>query len=186
MISPIRREHRKFIAYAGMFAENAHNNQKRKYTDEPYMVHPANVARLVSVCSSTVEMIAAALLHDVLEDTPVTENELRKLFGDETTDLVVWLTDTSRPEDGNRRVRKAIDRKRLANAPADAQTIKIADIIDNTHDIVTHDPKFAVIYIKEAADLINVLDRADQMLLNFAKETICKSNRDIEMLAPTE
>jgi len=148
----IPKEQRILIDGAGDFAYNAHSNQRRKYTDDPYMIHPVNVARLVSMCSSTAEMIAAALLHDVLEDTPVTENELRKLFGDETTNLVVWLTDTSRPEDGNRRVRKAIDRKRLANAPADAQTIKVADLIDNTHDIVEHDPKFAIVYIKEATE----------------------------------
>ena len=174
----IPKEHRLLIDGAGQFANNAHGDQKRKYTDEPYMIHPVNVARLVSMCSSTVEMIAAALLHDVLEDTPVTENELRELFGDETTDLVVWLTDTSRPEDGNRRVRKAIDRKRLANAPADAQTIKVADLIDNTHDIMKYNPKFGKVYIKEATDLLNVLDSADQMLLEFAKGKICKLNQD--------
>ncbi len=188
MITPIGRERRRFVMDAGRFAKTAHNsiNQKRKYTNEPYMVHPVNVAKLVSVCSSTAEMIAAALLHDVLEDTPTTENELRELFGDETTNLVVWLTDTSRPEDGNRRVRKAIDRKRLANAPADAQTIKVADLIDNTYDIVKHDPKFAKVYMKEATDLLKVLDKADKMLLEYARKSICKQSQDLETAANTE
>ncbi len=188
MITPIGRERRKFVNQAGSFANYAHDsvNQKRKYTNEPYMIHPVNVAKLVSVCHSTAEMIAAALLHDVLEDTPITENELRQLFGDETTDLVVWLTDTSKPEDGNRKVRKEIDRKRLANAPADAQTIKVADIIDNTYDIVKHDPKFAKVYIKEATDLLKVLDRADETLLDYARKSICKQSQDLETAANTE
>lgn len=190
IIYPIRvpREHRILIDGAGEFAYNAHEsvNQRRKYTDEPYMIHPANVARIVSMCDSTAEMIAAALLHDVLEDTPITESELRKLFGDETTNLVVWLTDTSRPEDGNRKVRKAIDRKHLANAPADAQTIKVADLVDNAYDIVKHDPKFAKVYLKEAMDLLKVLDKADRMLLEFAKEKICQSSQDLKMHVTTD
>jgi (p)ppGpp synthase/HD superfamily hydrolase len=61
-------------------------------------------------------MIAAAWLHDVVEDTPVTLEDLHSEFGEGIAELVEALTDISRPEDGNRRKRKAIDREHLAHA----------------------------------------------------------------------
>lgn len=65
----------------------------------------------------TQEMIAAAYLHDVVEDTPVSIHEIREEIGPEVSELVDWLTDVSKPEDGNRRVRKELDRQHLAKAP---------------------------------------------------------------------
>ena len=84
-------------------------------------------------------MVAAAWLHDVLEDTLVSQQELTVAFGDPVVRLVLELTDVSRPTDGNRATRKAIDRDHLANASPDAQTIKLADLIDNAESIIEHD-----------------------------------------------
>src|SRR5688572_2066454 len=90
------------------FAERAHAaiGQRRKYTGEPYIVHPIAVAELVRSVPHTPEMIAAALLHDVVEDTPVTLAQIEAEFGPVVADLVDWLTDVSRPADGKRQVRK--------------------------------------------------------------------------------
>lgn len=139
-----------------IFASNAHGsvNQVRKYSGQPYIVHPIAVANIVRGVNHTPEMLAAAYLHDVVEDTPVTIEEVYAQFGNKVGELVGWLTDISKPSDGNRKVRKAIDRQHTWEAPWDAQTIKLADLIDNTKSIVVSDPNFARVYMKEKAELI--------------------------------
>lgn len=162
------------IEHAALFAANAHGaiNQRRKYTNEPYIVHPAAVAKIVQSVAHTPEMVAAAFLHDTVEDTEVTLTEIEVAFGAEVRKLVYWLTDISQPEDGNRATRKAIDRDHIALAPAEAQTIKLADLIDNTETIVAHDPDFAVVYLKEKARLLEVMTKGDRILHARAMEQI--------------
>ena len=154
------------------FAKAAHESidQRRKYSGEPYIVHPMAVAEIVRSVQHTPAMIAAAYLHDVVEDTPVTIELVRSEFGDEVGDLVDWLTDVSRPGDGNRRARKELDRQHLAKAPAAAQTIKLADLIDNTLTIREHDPSFWKVYRREKLALLEVLSRGDRTLWVRAKE----------------
>jgi (p)ppGpp synthase/HD superfamily hydrolase len=127
----------------------AHAGVMRKWANEPYVNHPARVAAMVKSVPHTGAMVAAAWLHDVVEDTNINEQQIRAVFGSEVTELVMWLTDVSLPEDGNRAKRKAIDREHLSRAPREAKTIKLADLIDNTRDIAQHDPKFAKIYLAE-------------------------------------
>jgi len=161
---------------ARLFADAAHKavGQVRKYTNAPYIVHPIEVAEIVRSVPHTDAMIAAAYLHDVLEDTKVTESELRAEFGDEITDLVVWLTDVSTKQDGKRAERKALDREHLAQAPAEAQTVKVADLISNTKTIVKFDPEFAEIYLEEKLSLLDVLTKADKELRREAYENCRK------------
>jgi (p)ppGpp synthase/HD superfamily hydrolase len=149
-----------------MFATAAHAavGQLRKYTFEPYIVHPAEVAGIVAEAGGTPEMIAAAWLHDTVEDTGVTSELIRAEFGDEVATLVGWLTDVSRPDHGNRAARKAVDRAHTAAAPAEAQTIKLADLICNTKSIVAHDPKFAVTYLAEKRELLEVMTKGNPSL----------------------
>ena len=149
---------------AQVYAMAAHAavGQKRKYTNEPYIVHPAEVASIVaSVEGSTPDMVAAAWLHDVVEDTGVTLTDIHLNFGPEIMALVSWLTDVSKPEDGNRATRKAIDREHTAQAPAEAQTIKLADLISNSKSIMQYDPDFAVTYLAEKRLLLEVLTKGD-------------------------
>jgi (p)ppGpp synthase/HD superfamily hydrolase len=162
------------VERAKVFAIAAHAavGQTRKYTGEPYVVHPLEVASLVESVGGTEAMVAAALLHDVLEDTEVTVDLLEEQFGSKVADLVLWLTDISRPEDGNRNTRKALDRQHSAAAPAAAQTIKVADLISNTRSIVAHDPGFAKVYLEEKRLLLDVLTRADPTLLTMAREQV--------------
>jgi len=154
------------VERARMFATAAHAavGQLRKYTFEPYIVHPSEVAGIVAEVGGTPEMIAAAWLHDTVEDTGVTSELIRKEFGDEVAMLVGWLTDVSRPDHGNRAARKAVDRAHTAAAPAAAQTIKLADLICNTKSIVAHDPKFAVTYLAEKRQLLEVMTKGDPAL----------------------
>jgi (p)ppGpp synthase/HD superfamily hydrolase len=151
---------------AHVFATQAHASidQRRKYTGEPYVVHPVAVAALVQSVPHTPEMIAAAYLHDVVEDTPVTIEEIEREFGTEVAELVGWLTDVSKPEDGSRKVRKQKDLEHTAKAPAAAKTIKIADLIDNTLTIRDRDPAFWKVYRREKMALLEVLKDGDQTL----------------------
>jgi (p)ppGpp synthase/HD superfamily hydrolase len=157
-----------------VFATAAHAavGQLRKYTFEPYIVHPAEVASMVMAHGGTDAMVAAAWLHDVVEDTGVTIELIRAEFGSEVSDLVGWLTDVSRPDHGNRAARKAVDRAHTAAAPAEAQTIKCCDLISNTRSIVEHDPKFAETYLAEKRLLLEVMTKADPRLLALAREQI--------------
>jgi (p)ppGpp synthase/HD superfamily hydrolase len=139
------------------FTINAHNsvNQKRKYTGEPYHVHPERVANLVAAVTSDTEIIAAAWLHDVLEDVApknpeFNEDAILKTFGPRVLKLVIELTDISKPEDGNRAARKALDRLHLSKACPDAMTVKLADMIDNIFYFSEHDPHFARVFRREA------------------------------------
>lgn len=162
------------ILRAHAFATGAHAavKQVRKYTGQSYMEHPKAVARIVATVPHTPQMIAAALLHDVVEDTGVTLDLVREEFGLVVSDLVYWLTDKSKPEDGNRETRKAIDRAHLTAAPPEAQTIKLADLLDNTATINEHDPEFAKVYRREKEALLRVMDKGDPSLLKKAWEQL--------------
>jgi (p)ppGpp synthase/HD superfamily hydrolase len=162
---------RKAQVYA--MAAHAAVGQKRKYTGEPYIVHPAEVARIVAgVPGSTPDMVAAAWLHDVVEDTGCTFTDIHMAFGIDIATLVGWLTDVSKPEDGNRAHRKAQDRAHSAEAPAEAQTIKLADLISNSRSIVQHDPAFAKTYLEEKRLLLEVMTKGDPTLMAEARKYI--------------
>lgn len=162
------------------FARKAHAGQKRKYTGDPYIVHPIAVAGLVTRVRHTNAMVAAALLHDTREDTAVTDAEIRSDFGDEVADLVDWLTDVSTSADGNRAARKKRDRDHIAAAPAAAQTIKLADVIDNSATIVALDPAFARVYLPEKIALLDVLRAGDAVLWEKAHQNLQESMRTIK------
>ncbi len=159
------------------FAEYHHGliGQKRKYTGEPYINHPAAVVKIVESIPHTKEMIAAAWLHDTVEDTNATLEDVRDEFGIYVAELVEMLTDISKPSDGNRAYRKTIDRNHTASAYPDAKTIKLADLIDNTKSIVEHDSDFAKVYLAEKVLLLEVLKDGDPKLWEIAKNQIVTS-----------
>lgn len=145
-------------------------SQKRKYTGEDYYHHPLEVATLVFEHAQrwNLEMLVAAVLHDVVEDTCVTLAVIESQFGPGVAALVEQLTDVSKPEDGKRAIRKALDRSHTALASPQAKTIKLADLISNTRSIVAHDPKFAVAYLAEKRQLLEVLKEGDPTLYQMA------------------
>ena len=157
------------------FAREAHGDQKRKYTHEPYIGHPINVAMLVLNCTdSPNDVIAAGALHDVVEDTPITIEDIRKEFGIFIGGIVDGLTDVSKPGDGNRAARKAIDRRHLSKGSPEIQTIKLADLIDNTSSIVKYDPEFAKVYMAEKKLLLGVLIDGHPTLYTMAQAIVRK------------
>ena len=157
------------IRKAEQFAQEAHKDHKRKYTGQPYYVHLDEVRNIVKQAGGSVNQQCAALLHDTVEDTSVTSSDVTREFGPAIAKLVIELTDVSKPEDGNRKVRKGIDRDKLSGVSADAQTVKYADLISNGRDIGKNDPKFAKVYHAEKADLLRVMTKGNQ---NLRKEAI--------------
>ncbi|HEY0742937.1 MAG TPA: HD domain-containing protein [Chryseosolibacter sp.] len=166
-----------------MFADEAHGEQMRKFAKERYIVHPIRVMEIVREYSQEVPLLAASLLHDVLEDTQVTPEQL-KLFldsvmnqaeSDETFKLVTELTDvftkTNYPN-LNRRTRRTREAERLADVSSDAHTVKYADIIDNVLDISKHDTDFALPYMRESKQLLQHMTNGNPALYARALDVV--------------
>ena len=150
----------RLVRMAQLFAQAAHGatGQVRRYTGEPYIEHPAEVVALLKRVGVTDDaMLAAAWLHDVVEDTRIDIRLVIGTFGGPVGLLVQNLTDVTTLADGNRAARKAIERERWAGALTGARTVKLADLISNTRSIREHDPKFWPVYRAEALALLDVL-----------------------------
>ncbi len=129
------------LARAFAFAARRHVDQRRKgERAEPYLNHLAEVAELVAEASGgeDVVLVAAAILHDVVEDTPTSLEELDRLFGPEVAKLVAEVTDDTGLSSAERK------RRQLARAPKlspRAKRIKIADKISNLRALRTSPPR---------------------------------------------
>jgi (p)ppGpp synthase/HD superfamily hydrolase len=172
------------VTDASYFAIGAHRKQKRK-DGAPYELHLAAVADWCRWAGLGQEVVAAAWLHDVLEDTDWTYDDLVIYFGERVAHLVLEVTDAAKPEDGNRAVRVAINREHLAHASPEGMSIKLADLIDNTTTIVAVDPNFARVYLREKEELLphlhlghaGLYDKACDVL-NEALEKLGMNNRN--------
>ena len=153
-------------------ARHAAAGQVRKYSGEPYINHSAAVVELVRSVAHTPAMLAAAWLHDTVEDTDATLDDIARDFGAEVAQLVEMLTNVSRATDGDRATRKRLDREHLSRANRAAKTIKLADVIDNTRDIAQRDPEFATVYLAEKALLLEGLRDGDATLWRRADELV--------------
>jgi (p)ppGpp synthase/HD superfamily hydrolase len=155
------------IARATLFADQAHDGQLRKFSGLPYISHPMEVMQIVRGVCNDDDVLAAAVLHDVIEDCGVTYTDLMLEFNENIAHLVYQVTNAADDEVGDRIVRAYINRNVMANANDDAQTIKLADIISNLSGIdlaLECDPAWAKMYLEEKVDMINVLTRGDATL----------------------
>ena len=155
------------------FARKAHGLQKRKYTHEPYIEHPLEVLQiLLQAGEYDLELLQAALLHDVVEDTHIVLDDIRREFGLRVADYVEQLTNVSRPEDGPRSYRKALDLEHLKQAGYEGASIKLADIISNTQNIARVAPEFAKTYLQEKKAQLAVLMHGNGRLWRSANQII--------------
>lgn len=165
------------------FATEAHGAQMRKYTPEPYIVHPIRVMEICQKYTDDIAMLSAAILHDVLEDTKVTGKEMMVFLNSvmstfeaaRTMELVIELTDVYTKEDYpqfNRKKRKTLELKRMEKTSAGSQTIKYADIIDNAREIVTYDPAFGRTFLTECRALLRVIDKGHPELYSLAQRAV--------------
>lgn len=173
------------------FADKAHGDQQRKYAPERYIAHPMRVMQTCQQYGGGNNMLAAALLHDVLEDTEVSLEEMQDFLthtfekndARAITGIVVELTDVyvkkNFPE-WNRRKRKQKEIERLLLISPQAQTIKYADIVDNATDVVTGDPEFAQVMLDEYAQLLKHLDKGDDALYKKAQNTVQQAQNKLQ------
>lgn len=152
------------ILKAAQYASHAHYGQTRKYTGRPFVEHPMRVAGEVSMLDvATEEMVAAAWLHDVIEDCgPENKNAMKLLFPPAVVSMVVELTNPSKDHPELKRAeRKAMDRDHLAAASYSAKIIKLVDRIDNLRDMSLAEPDFLVLYSRESRQLADALRSND-------------------------
>tara|TARA_Y100000815_G_C13348922_1_gene503414 strand:- start:1543 stop:2169 length:627 start_codon:yes stop_codon:yes gene_type:complete len=176
------------------YADDAHGNQMRKYTPERYIVHPVRVMEKLRGYTDRLPLLAAALLHDVLEDTLVKPPQMLEFLkgvmneaeaeAEETLKLVIEMTDEFVKEAYpklNRKQRKQMELERIALTGADAQTIKYADIIDNAIDITANDRNFAPRYLKEVSAILKMADKGNAELYAKAMQVVKDSYNSIDL-----
>jgi (p)ppGpp synthase/HD superfamily hydrolase len=129
---------KELVIRAYNFSKKAHEGQNRRFVDLDYFTHPKGVARIVEEFSEEPEIIAAALLHDVLEDTKISFSDLESEFGVEVAQLVDEMTN-KKEERGNRK-KKDYLREKMSKMSDDALLIKFADRLHNIQ-YLEHDSK---------------------------------------------
>ncbi|GAA4074889.1 HD domain-containing protein [Amphibacillus indicireducens] len=111
------------------FATVKHDGQKRKVNKEPFIAHPYRVAMLLKEHDCNQDLVIAGLLHDVVEDTDGTLDEIDALFGQNVTQLVSTVTEKEKSLPWDTRKQQSIDQ--IRQAPIDVKLIACADKIDN-------------------------------------------------------
>lgn len=128
------------LLHAVHFAADQHRDQRRKGEDaSPYINHPIAVAELLASVAGVddVEVLQAAVLHDVVEDTEVTVEELVERFGPRVAGLVLEVTD-DKDLPGERR--KELQVESAPRLSPEAKLIRVADKICNVFDVAVHPP----------------------------------------------
>lgn len=123
-----------FFDKAVKFAVEAHQGTERRGKGYPYIIHPMEAATIVATITSDQEMLAAAILHDTVEDTDVTLEQIREHFSDRVAELVQHETaplDESMPW----REKKTQQIKQLAEAPYDSKVVALGDKLSNMRGI---------------------------------------------------
>ena len=152
------------VREAELFASRCHCGQTRKYTGRPYITHPVRVAlRVAAHPIASDELVAAAYLHDVVEDCGVMFEEIEREFGAAVATMVRHLTNLPKVPGENRKLRKQKDRERIALVPPECKIVKLIDRIDNLREIDPNDG-FAKVYADESLLLLEVLREADREL----------------------
>ena len=121
-----------------VFAVKAHSGTERRGKGFPYIVHPMEAMEIVATITPDQELLSAAVLHDTVEDTPVTVSQLREEFGDRIASIVASESDVmpegiSEEDSWHDRKQAAIDR--LAAAPLDAKIVALGDKLSNMRAI---------------------------------------------------
>jgi GTP diphosphokinase / guanosine-3',5'-bis(diphosphate) 3'-diphosphatase len=125
------------VIKAAVFAAEKHKYQRRKgFNQVPYINHPLKVAKLLSDCGENEEnLLIAAILHDIIEDTDATGEELASEFNPEISKIVLEVTDDKEMPYA---IRKELQVKRAPSLSEQARKLKVADKICNIRDILNY------------------------------------------------
>jgi guanosine-3',5'-bis(diphosphate) 3'-pyrophosphohydrolase len=164
------------------FAAEKHKLQRRKgYLKIPYINHPVKVCKILTDCGeSDIDLLLAAILHDTIEDTLTTADELLLKFGQKVTNLVIEVTDKMDLEENIRKNLQIVNASKLS---PEASLIRIADKIANINDIIKYPLNWTksrkLRYIDWASDVFQnckgqnaQLDKVFEKICNKAREAI--------------
>ena len=165
------------------FADQAHGDQERKFETGPYIIHPVRVMEMVKNYSNDISLLAAALLHDVLEDTSTDIEEITEFLNtvmspavaNITTKYVHELTDIYTKDNypaWNRKKRKGKEAERLSKISPEAQTIKYADILDNAESMQNAEESFRKKFLIECSNYLEAMKKGHPDLRKKAIETV--------------
>lgn len=128
-----------FLLRAAAFAADKHRNQRRKDADaSPYINHPIALANVLAQADIDDPIVlAAALLHDTIEDTDTSAEEIEQLFGHEVASIVAEVTDDKSLPKAER---KRLQVEHAATITVKAKLVKLADKICNLHDMIQSPP----------------------------------------------
>lgn len=166
------------VEQALAYAHEAHSQvgQLRAYTNDPYIVHPKDVVKILSAVTQDPVLLQAGALHDVIEDTLRTHDDLIARFGAAVANLVAQVTNPPKDPGLNRAQNKALVRQHLEQAGVDGHTLKCADIASNIgtgeFSLARLDPKFAATYLPEKTLVLDVLIQAHPAMLELARSRI--------------
>src|SRR5512143_252777 len=121
---------------AYIFSAKAHQGQTR-LSGEAYLIHPIEVAAVLASLKLDVPSVAAGLLHDTIEDTAVTHEDIKALFGDEVAMLVDGMTKLSRMELQSREQREAENFRKMIVAMAKDIRVILIKLADRLHNMRT-------------------------------------------------
>ncbi|MDE2357457.1 MAG: bifunctional (p)ppGpp synthetase/guanosine-3',5'-bis(diphosphate) 3'-pyrophosphohydrolase [Alphaproteobacteria bacterium] len=173
------------LAAAFAFAARAHVDQRRKGArQEPYLNHLAEVADLAARASggADIDLIIAALLHDAVEDTPVTPAELEAAFGPRVAALVAEVTDDKTLSESER---KRAQVAHAATLSPEARILKLADKISNVRDMAHSPPSGWSVarraaYLAWAREVVEVCRPASPVLGELFDAIAAEASRGLE------
>lgn len=121
-----------------LYATQAHHGTERRGKGFPYIIHPLEAMTIVATITNDPELLAATVLHDTIEDTDVTYDDIKREFGERIADLVVTETDVRIAPDGNKltwKERKQRDMDNLRVSSREVKVIAIGDKLSNLRAI---------------------------------------------------
>ena len=157
---------------AQRWAAKGHLGVYRKFGNIPYIVHPEAVVEIVSQVTDDNDVLAAAWLHDIVEDTPVTIDDVKIAFNDRIAQFV-W--EVSKISDGcvcDRNTRVMMNCIHYGNGSKEAKTIKIADAIHNLPTMIRDNKRFAPRYVAEKKVLLQYIKDGHPLLASIVEMII--------------
>lgn len=163
---PLTAIERRADEFAGGW--HAREGQRRNFTGEPYIVHPRAVAQILRDFDRPLSVVVAGYLHDVLEDTGASPNEVESLFGYSVVTLVLAVTNPEKRHGESRADYQDRIIAQLVAAGADAQDLKCADIAHNCSGLSRLSPSFARTYLPKKQRMLEAFTCANPALQAFA------------------
>lgn len=169
------------VEKARFFAAIAHEavGDRRRFTGDRVEVHVGAVAGMLKKYGYDDDTVAAGWLHDVVEDTKIEDEFLRKHFSEKTCLIVGYSSKVTVKEDGTRRERTRMDHEHYSKGPEESQTLKLCDSMDNTPSMCDSDPKFAKLYVREKTDLHGRLTKAHPQAIKDHADMLARCRKKL-------